>query len=103
MHIDINYLCACLACSIAILFIHALWWEGNILAPVHSLLENHRFNVWIRKPIYLCLICMGPWYSFAFHFIFISPEIDIPFILCVSGINVIFDTLILPARLKEDG
>lgn len=102
MHIDINYLCVCLACALSILFIHSLFWEGNIFGPVHSFLENSRANAWIRKPIYSCLTCMGPWYSFAFHFLFISHEFDIPFILCVSGINVIFDKLILPVAIKID-
>lgn len=102
MHIDINFICACLACSLVILFIHSLFWDGNILGPLHSYLENKRFSAWIRKPLYTCIICMGPWYGAALYYFFIAPDLNIFFALCVSGINVIFDRLILPKKIIID-
>jgi len=52
-------------CSAAIVFIHAIFWDGNILGRIRSMFLDY-LPIYIRKPIYYCLKCMTVLYCILF-------------------------------------
>lgn len=92
----------CIYAALVIWFIHATTWEGMIFGFVRKKL--YHFPVWIKKPLYLCVICMSPWYAVGCWFLFgnvISLDI-LYFALIVGGINTIASLLIPDHELETD-
>lgn len=82
-------LIAALITSLQIIFIHILFWDGMLLAPIkywlHSLLP-----LWFRKPLYDCLICMTSVWGIALYFLEWNHQFNIIwFLFAVGGINTI--------------
>lgn len=92
----------CIYAVLMIHFIHACTWDGMIFGFVRRKL--YYFPVWIKKPLYDCVICMSPWYAGAIWFLFgNAPSINtIYFMLITGGINAILVTIMGDNELRGD-
>jgi hypothetical protein len=90
----IQLLAFCLATSLAITAIHVtIVWPGMLLNFIEPVL-SHRLPVWLKKPLYECMICMASiWtivFSFAFGFKPPSGVWGLAFaVLVVAGVNTL--------------
>lgn len=83
----------CIYACLVIWFIHATTWDGMIFGFVRKKL--YFLPRWIKKPLYMCVICMSPWYAFGCWFLF-GNTMDfqiIYFCLITGGINTIVSLL----------
>lgn len=115
-----------LGMGLAVLFINATTWKGMVLDKIRikTTKEINPFNKistirtvkdyldrapeWLAKPLWDCLICMTPWWSFGlglplFYKSWSLNATAIAFILISSGISVVFDTFVIGKREGLDG
>lgn len=78
-----------LLAALAIVFIHSTTWDGMINAWLRRLL--YRAPIWIRKPLYLCPICMT---SFWGTLLWLQPFDFITYLFAVGGILTLISPLI---------
>lgn len=76
--------------SLKIVAIHVCCWQGMILGGIRPLLSF--LPEWIKKPFYLCVICMASVWG-TFFWVMDGRYICIDtlwFVLVVCGINALF-------------
>jgi hypothetical protein len=78
--------------ALAILFVHATTWEGMINAWLPRLAG--RLPLFIRKPLYLCPICMTSIWGITLWF---NPIVEITYLFAIGGVMVLL-TQILPEQ-----
>lgn len=92
----------CIYAVLMIHFIQATTMEGMIFGFVRK--AFYHFPIWIKKPLYECLICMSPWYAVLCWFI-LGHALEyhlVHFILIVGGLNTIIVTIIGDHELSRD-
>lgn len=80
-----------LVCSLCIILIHVSTWKGMVNYPAAEWLTFSKVPVFIKKPLYMCMVCMCSIWGLLYQFTFLdltTPEI-IRFVLTVGGLNVI--------------
>lgn len=113
-----------LGMALAVLFINATTWKGMVLDKITIKPRDYRsghgwrnYSIkdyldrapeWLAKPLWDCLICMTPWWSFGlglplFYGSWSLNATAIAFILISSGISVVFDTFVIGKREGLDG
>ncbi len=78
--------------AFGIVFIHSTTWEGMIFGRVRRWM--YRAPVWLRKPTYMCMICMTSVWGTLLWF---NPFEFITYLFATGGILVFFSFL-LPDR-----
>lgn len=81
--------------ALIIIFIHACFQEGMILAPFRRILDGG-LPQWLRKPLYECIICMSGIYVLAFWGLdgFVVGYDTAVTIAMVGGINIILSPFV---------
>ena len=81
MCIDILY------CSLAIVCVSSWFQAGMIFSRIGDWFEG-KFPK-ISKPMFMCLVCMAPWYG-TIYWLTYKPELGwIQFVLAVGGLNAL--------------
>lgn len=70
--------------SFIVIAIWSTMWEGMIFGKVHQWFD--KWPEWIKKPAFLCVICMTFWYGLLASFI-IWHRIEIVAIIGAMGMN----------------
>lgn len=80
--------------SFKIIGIHVCCWQGMIFGWIRPLL--YRLPEWLKKPLYLCEICMSSIWGIIFWVVeYQNISLDIIwFILTVCGINSIISAVL---------
>lgn len=90
----------CLYAVLIILFVNATTQDGMIFGFVRKGL--YFLPVWIKKPLYDCLVCMSPWYAFAIWFL-LGGRMEfelVHFVLIVGGLNALLVIIIGDDELR---
>ncbi len=82
--------------ALAIVFVHATTWEGMINAWLPRVFSGK--PLWMRKPLYMCTICMTSIWGTALWF---NPIVEITYLFAVGGIMVLLSNF-LPDDISGD-
>lgn len=75
--------------ALGIVFIHATTWEGMIFSRVRVALWHA--PLWIKKPLFMCLICMTSIWGTALYF---QPFEFISYLFAVGGLMTLLSFLL---------
>ena len=99
----IQLLSFCIATSMAITAIHVtVVWPGMLLNFMEPVL-SHRLPLWLKKPLYECMICMASVWTTVFWLVAHRPVTPVLLfaVLVVAGVNTL--VCVVLERLSDYG